>query len=74
MIKLMGCSVEGLVVKYTAETEAQARQAFSLGAEIAGKARAPFSVLAPILEIQHPSGGAVLFRWRELEEGGEVVE
>lgn len=71
---MMGLAVEGMVLKYTAETEAQARQAFDLAAGIAARARARFKLVEPIMEVQHPSGGAVVFRWVALDEGGEVLE
>ena len=47
---------------------------WSVSGGIAAKARTSFRVLPKILEVQHPSGGAVLCRWKDTKDSGAVLE
>ena len=74
LIALMAFTVGGARVRYRANTQEQAYHAFELATGIAAKARASFRVLPKILEVQHPSGGAVLCQWKDTKDSGAVLE
>jgi hypothetical protein len=74
LIALMAFTVGGARVRYRANTQEQAYHAFELATGIAAKARASFWVLLKILEVRHPSGGAVLCQWKDTKDSGAVLE